>query len=512
MAVVKSNNKYKNNKISDLEENKQELIQDEETRVESNNINEVILGGDVGHCGNKYRGIILAFLVILVLTLIVIFFPRIVLKGNIEHVIAYNENYVEPGYNGYSFNKDISKDIQVVSNIKHGVVGDYEVSYYIDLFGSKVRKIRKVKIIDNVSPLINVDNAVIKVCPNQDVINIKYSAIDEYDGDITSLVKKQEKDDEILLMVNDSSNNFSSATIKIDRTDIEKPSIKLKGNSTMYLTYGNVFKEPGYTASDNCSGDLTNKVVVSGTVGRNIGTYKLKYEVTDESGNKTSVTRKIIIGAKIIDNGSVNKGTVYLTFDDGPNYGTTDKILDILKEEDVKATFFVTCKGPDNLIKRMYDEGHTVALHTASHDYSYVYSSVENYFNDLNRVSDRVKRITGVDSKLIRFPGGSSNTISRNYNVGIMTQLSNIVLNEGYRYFDWNVDGMDASSAKNSNDVYYNVTSNLSFNRANVVLMHDTKNITVGALRDIIRFGKTYGYTFNKIDMDTYMVRHKVNN
>jgi len=144
--------------------------------------------------------------------------------------------------------------------------------------------------------------------------------------------------------------------------------------------------------------------------------------------------------------------------------------------------------------------------------YKYVYSSVDNYFKDLNKVSERVKRITGVESKIIRFPGGSSNTISRNYNKGIMTELTNIVLNQGYRYFDWNIDARDASSARNSSDVYYNVTSNLSHNRANVVLMHDIKNITVSALEDIIEFGKEYGYKFSAIDMNTYMVRHKVKN
>ena len=152
----------------------------------------------------------------------------------------------------------------------------------------------------------------------------------------------------------------------------------------------------------------------------------------------------------------------------------------------------------------MHEEGHTVALHTASHNYSNIYSSVDNYFKDLTKVSNRVKKITGIDSKIIRFPGGSSNTISRNYNKGIMTELTNILLNEGYRYFDWNIDGKDASTARNSSDVYYNVTSNLTYNKANVVLLHDTKSITAKALKNIIEF--------ENIDMSTYMVRHKVNN
>ena len=87
-----------------------------------------------------------------------------------------------------------------------------------------------------------------------------------------------------------------------------------------------------------------------------------------------------------------------------------------------------------------------------------------------------------------------------------------MVLDRGYRYFDWNVDAMDASSARSSNDVYYNVINHLSMSRANVVLMHDTKSITRDALRNIIKTALSRGYTFSKIDMDTYMIRHGINN
>lgn len=106
----------------------------------------------------------------------------------------------------------------------------------------------------------------------------------------------------------------------------------------------------------------------------------------------------------------------------------TKEILDILDEEGIKATFFVTSGG--EYVKRAYNSGHTIALHTSSHKYSYVYSSEENYFNDLNTVSDSVYNSIGIRCKFIRFPGGSSNTISRNYNKGIMSRLVNAVTNK----------------------------------------------------------------------------------
>ena len=184
-----------------------------------------------------------------------------------------------------------------------------------------------------------------------------------------------------------------------------------------------------------------------------------------------------------------------------------------MKEEGVEATFFVTNHGPDELIKREYDEGHTVALHTATHDYSIVYASDESYFNDLLSVQSRVKRITGYESKIIRFPGGSSNTISRRYSDGIMSRLTNEVVNRGFKYYDWNISSGDAAGGSPSPDtIYNNVVSNLSHDRVNMVLMHDIKTYTRDALRNIIRYGKENGYTFEKITINTEMVKQRVNN
>ena len=172
----------------------------------------------------------------------------------------------------------------------------------------------------------------------------------------------------------------------------------------------------------------------------------------------------------------------------------------------------MTNSGPDYLIKREHDEGHTVGLHTASHNYQTVYKSVDSYYNDLKQVQDRVKRITGIESKIIRFPGGSSNTVSKKYSKGIMTTLTKDVVNKGYRYYDWNIDSDDAGGTNTSSGVYNNVVKYLSKNRSNMILMHDIKPHTKDALRSIIRYGKNNGYTFEKITMSTPMITHHVNN
>ena len=204
---------------------------------------------------------------------------------------------------------------------------------------------------------------------------------------------------------------------------------------------------------------------------------------------------------------------VYLTFYAGPgNY--TAKLLDILKKYNVKATFFVTCKGADDLIKREFNEGHTVGLHTCSHVYD-IYSSVDTYFNDLNSISNRVSKLTGEEAKLIRFPGGSSNTVSAQYKKGIMTTLTSEVEKRGYTYFDWNVASRDTENASSAEAVYQNVINGINNRGAgsfSVVLQHDVKSYSVDAVEKIIQYGLSNGYEFRALSSDSPTTHHRVNN
>ena len=294
---------------------------------------------------------------------------------------------------------------------------------------------------------------------------------------------------------------------KVQVVDEENPIIELKGDNEITLMQGVEYKEPGYEAVDNYDGDITSKVVVTNNIKDEIGEYEVIYTVKDSSGNSYSIKRKVnrIKG---------NNGVIYLTFDDGPS-GITPKILDILKKENVKATFFVVNYSNvyESVVKRIIDEGHTIGLHSYTHNYKLVYSSEEAYFNDLEKLRTKVENTTGINSNIIRFPGGSSNTISK-FNLGIMTRLVKMIKENGYHYFDWNVDSGDAGGARNSTDVYNNVIKNLNINRNNVVLMHDLgKNVkTLNALESIIKDAKAKGYTFEKITYDTPMVVHGINN
>lgn len=221
------------------------------------------------------------------------------------------------------------------------------------------------------------------------------------------------------------------------------------------------------------------------------------------------------IKIKNINPSVISDKTIYLTFDDGPSY-LTEKILDILKEENIPATFFVTSRGIDtysNVIKRMQEENHTIALHTSTHNYSYIYSSDENYFKDLEEIRNKVYNITGVKSRIIRLPGGSSNTVSKKYSKGIITRITNRLTENDFYYFDWNIDSLDASGSVSKEVIYNSVTQNIH-SGTNVVLMHDssTKETTVLALKDIIKYAKDNGYTFAKITKKTPQIHHHINN
>lgn len=228
---------------------------------------------------------------------------------------------------------------------------------------------------------------------------------------------------------------------------------------------------------------------------------------------KPTTTKNSNSGPVTLPKPTQSKGkTVYLTFDDGPS-SYTPQILDTLDKYGVKATFFVKNGGKYNYVmKDIVNRGHAIGLHTYSHDYSKIYSSDKAFFNDLNKISDLVYEQTGVRSKITRFPGGASNTVSRKYSKGIMTRLTKSVTEQGYVYFDWNCSNGDADGANT-------VQKQLSFcsqypksASTVIVLMHDTKSTTRDALPKIIEYYKSCGFKFGVITTSTPRIQHRVNN
>ena len=203
--------------------------------------------------------------------------------------------------------------------------------------------------------------------------------------------------------------------------------------------------------------------------------------------------------------------TVYLTFDDGPSIYTKE-ILDTLDKYGVKATFFVVNGKQNHLMKEIVNRGHQIGLHTYTHRYDILYKSEQAYYDDLNKINEVVKNETGVETKLIRFPGGSSNAISKKYSKGLMTKLTASVVENGYYYYDWNCTNGDAEGAKTVTDqLRYCSKFPRSANEI-VVLMHDNKKLTAQSLPYIIEYYKACGMEFGILTHEVTGAHHPVHN
>lgn len=207
-----------------------------------------------------------------------------------------------------------------------------------------------------------------------------------------------------------------------------------------------------------------------------------------------------------------NRKVAYLTFDDGPSKNTT-KILDVLKKYNIKATFFVNGREDEfsfKVYERIIKEGHTLGNHSYSHDYSYIYSNMNNFIDDFDKLQKLIKSNYNYEMKIARFPGGSNNTISENHHYNIMPDLSKLLIVRGYTYFDWNIDSNDSTSIAPSRDYIINsVLENSKETNSAIILMHDNimKTTTVEALPYIIDGLISQGYEFSFLDPSQYTIQ-----
>ena len=205
---------------------------------------------------------------------------------------------------------------------------------------------------------------------------------------------------------------------------------------------------------------------------------------------------------------TVSDGTrrVYLTFDDGPSEVTV-QILDLLKAEDIKATFFVVGREDEasgEIYKRIVEEGHTLAMHSFTHDYSELYESLDNFQADLHRLQNHLYKVTGYWCTIYRFPGGSSNSAAKED----MGELAAYLEREHITYYDWNVYGGDDIPPET---IVSNIKANVEKYDEAIILLHDAadKEETVEALPEVISHIRGLGNTvFLPITKDTTPVQH----
>ncbi len=448
---------------------------------------------------------------------------RVTLSGmrelTLEHGMPYNEPGAVGNFSGtHRHTEETAVPVTISGKVDTQTLGVYLLKYTASFDGYTGTAYRKVHIVDTQAPRITLVSDPEKFTfPNETYVEEGFAAIDGHDGDLTEKVQRTQTPEKVIYTVTDSSGNVATVERKIRYDDPIAPELKLKGASKITLKVGQKYKEPGYTATDNCDGDLSGSVMIQGSVNTaKAGSYTLVYTVKDAYNNTASVSRTVNVKGSVsslqqqLNTVTPNGKVIYLTFDDGPGKHTPE-LLDVLRKYDVKATFFVVNSKYVDTIKRIAQEGHSIGIHTATHNYKTIYANEDAYFKDLNTMRDIITNLTGKQTTLLRFPGGSSNTVS-SFNPGIMTTLTEKVKEMGFRYFDWNVDSKDAGGAKTANQVFRNVTKGISGKQVSVVLQHDIKGFSVDAVERIIVWGLENGYTFLPLDETSPVCEHKVKN
>lgn len=442
--------------------------------------------------------------------------PEIQLVSSPEYYTNPSMTYVEEGFSATdNYDGDITS--QVVSEEKDGIV-TYTVS---DSSGNTATAERKIIYKDVIAPVITLTNGTsISLNRGKDFVDPGFKAVDECDGDISASVTVEGKVDgytygtyTLTYRVTDSSGNVGEVKRTVRIADLTAPVVTLKGEQSTYIKVGTAYTDPGFTASDNIDGDITTKVSVSGSVDTSkMGINTINYQVTDSFGNKTTATRTVYVYQKQMIANPINPGNkvVYLTFDDGPSRYTS-RLLDILDKYGVKATFFVTNQFPkyQYMIGETHRRGHTIALHTLTHRYEVLYKNEAAYYNDLEAIKNIVVNQTGVTPTIVRFPGGTSNTVSRKYCKGIMSSLVNSISYHGFLYCDWNVSSGDAGGAKTVSAISNNVINGIKKKNVSIVLQHDITSASVEAVEKILFWGIQNGYTFLPMSETTPMVHFK---
>lgn len=427
------------------------------------------------------------------------------LNGEREVRLEYGEPYVEPGaqlwlYGSLFWKEGIvleQPEIQIDGTVSEQDLGRQELHYSAQLHTLKAERSRSIHVLDTVPPVLVLKDMQEEYVPGTPFMEPGYEATDNHDGDLTDRVVRTEKAGQIVYAVTDLSGNPAVVKRSVPGFDPQPPAIILEGGEDYRIRVGTVYTEPGYSASDNLDGDLTEAVCVEGEADWLMpGTYPITYTVADSGGNETVVTRNVTVEAAERPDTEYPRGkVVYLTFDDGPGIHT-QQLLDVLDAYGAKATFFVVDSGYDKMMKEIVQRGHSIGIHSVSHKYETIYASPEAFFEDLYGMQEIIYQNTGVRTTLMRFPGGSSNAISRRYSPGIMTKLTRAVQDAGFQYFDWNVSSGDAGETTKTDEVYDFVIDGVQKHRVSIVLQHDIHYYSVAAVEKILQWGKRNGYQF----------------
>lgn len=213
-------------------------------------------------------------------------------------------------------------------------------------------------------------------------------------------------------------------------------------------------------------------------------------------------------------NEKLTSKVVYLTFDDGPSKEATLEILEILKNYDIKATFFIQGRNAvrfPEVLKTLYEAGHAIGNHSYSHNYTLIYGSEDAFWEDFNKCQETIQSIIGIEPTLFRFPGGSI-TASNLNGATFVSSIHTVMVGNDMQYFDWNIDCGDAASGyASAKTIKANAFAQIDSKKNAIVLLHDTdaKASTIEALPSIIEHYLSLGYRFDVLSANGFTSQFK---
>ena len=444
---------------------------------------------------------------------------RFYMVDNAEITIPYGRPFTDPGCYAVStgfLTGEGENDLPVTvsGQVDTDTLGSYELRYTVSYHLRNYSTTRLVHVADLTPPEIRLDTLEgYEPTWFSGYEEEGFRAVDDYDGDLTDRVEAVYYEDRVEYTVSDAAGNESRAVRPIEYT-VGKPEIYLNGGDSVEISARLQYTDPGYSAYDILGNDLTSYIQVEGdVVPYRTGSYEQVYSIYNARGDAVSVKRTVnIVPVPGVETVKPEGNVIYLTFDDGPGPYTA-QLLNVLARYKAKATFFVTCTDPkyEDMVGRAYREGHSIGVHTATHNYYTIYASEEAFIEDFREAEEMIYRQTGSYTRLFRFPGGSSNTVS-SFNPGIMSRLREIMLDMGYQYFDWDVSSGDAGETTRTTQVMENIIDGCAGRQNTIVLQHDIKDFSVAAVEKVLSWGTRHGYTFLPLELNSPAAHHRLAN
>ena len=445
---------------------------------------------------------------------------RFYIYGDEDMTAEYGSDFKDPGVyavtSGNLFGEtEKHLDVQTLGAVDTHKLGVYTLRYTARFAFTDYSFERRVTVVDTTPPVIELKK-IEGYAPTwmTGYAEEGYSAYDAVDGDLTGKVERVKLDDRVRYTVTDSAGNTASVERLLPNISYQPPVIRLLGDERVVMQAGLWYEDAGAEISDSLGTDLSDYMTVEGgVIPWFAGDYQITYSITSDFGETISATRHVkVLPVELPAEVTPTEKTIYLTFDDGPG-PYTQRLLDVLDRYGAKATFFVTDQDSRyiDLIGKAYRAGHSIGVHTTSHDYYKIYASEAAFFEDFFTMEEIIRQQTGEYTRLFRFPGGSSNTISR-FNEGIMSRLTRAMNDMGYQFYDWNVYSGDAGDTTKTEQIVKNIKEGCAEHKASIVLQHDIKDYSIAAVESVLQWGLNNGYSFKALQLDSPTAHHGVNN